>query len=227
MAPRGLKDPTWVDARLDFPDDAAPVRVACVDEIPGTQLAPAVRAALSQAARSLEAAGYVVERAVPPGIEEAVEIWLAVVMNEVRIGMLPAVEAMQDASILSSVRAMAACAAPQDLQTYALALARRDVLRRAWNEFLDRYPLLLMPTSCRTPMPWGEDLQGPEKMHALLADQSPLIAVAALGLPGLHVPTGLVAGLPAGVQLVAAGFRERRLLEAGRIIERDAQMPCV
>ncbi|VTU23502.1 Glutamyl-tRNA(Gln) amidotransferase subunit A [Variovorax sp. PBS-H4] len=223
MAAEGASDPTWISAPLDFPDDGAPVRVACVDEIPDTRLAPEVKAALSQAARSLEAAGYRVERVVPPGIDEALEIWLAVVMNEVRMGMLSAVEAMQDASILSSVRSMAACAPAPELHAYATALARRDVLRREWNEFFERYPLLLMPTSCRAPMPWGEDLQGPEKMRELLADQSPLIAVAALSLPGLHVPTGLQAGLPSGVQLVAASFRERRLLEAARIIERDAE----
>lgn len=226
MAPNGSSDPTWIDAPLDFPDDAAPVRVAYVDEMPGTWLAPEVKAALSQAARALEAAGYQVERAVPPRIDDAVEIWLAVVMNEVRMGVLQAIEAMQDPSILDSVRSMAACAPPQDLHTYATALAQRDVLRREWNGFLARYPLLLMPSSCRTPMRWGEDLQGPEKMRVLLADQSPLIAVAALSLPGLSVPTGLQAGLPMGVQLVAGSFREGRLLEAGRIIERDAEMPC-
>jgi amidase len=225
MASDGEGDPTWIGMPLDFADDAAPVRVAFVDEVPGTRPSPEVRAAMLQAAHALEAAGYQVERASPRGIEEALEVWLAVVMNEVRLGMLEAVEAMQDASILSSVRSMVACAPPATLQAYAMALARRDALRRAWNAFLRRYPLLLMPTSCRPPMPWGEDLHGPEKMRALLADQSPLIAVAALGLPGLHVPTGLQAGLPTGVQLVAAGFRERRLLEAGRVIERDAPTP--
>jgi amidase len=227
MAPRGFRDPTWVDVPLDFPDDAEPVRVACVDEIPGARIAPEVRAALAQAARALEAAGYRVEHVVPPGIDEALEIWLAIVMTEVRMGMLSAVEAMKDATILASVQAMIACAPPADLSTYATALARRDVLRRRWNEFLDRHPLILMPTSCRPPMPWGADLQGAEAMRALLADQSPLIAVAALGLPGLNVPTGLVNGLPMGVQLVAGSFREQRLLAAGRVIERDAAMPCL
>lgn len=226
MAPRGFRDPTWLDVPLDFQDDTEPVRVACVDEIPGASVAPEVKAALAQAARALESAGYRVEYAAPPGLDEALEIWLAVVMTEIRIGMLSAVEAMNDAPILASIQAMVACAPPADLSTYVTALARRDVLRRKWNEFLDRHPLILMPTSCRLPMPWGADLQGVEGMRALLADQSPLIAVATLGLPGLNVPTGLQNGLPMGVQLVAGGFRELRLLAAGRIIERDAAMPC-
>lgn len=225
MAPNGSGDPTWVDAPFGAEGDAEPVRVALVDEIPNAHLAPEVRAALAQAARSLASAGYAVERAAPPGIDEALELWLAIVMTEVHLGMLGEVEAMDDAGIQASVRAMVECAPPPNLRIYATALARRDALRRGWNAFLARYPLMLMPTSCRTPMPWGADLHGTEPTRKLLADQSPLIAVAAMGLPGLSVPTGLANGLPTGVQLVAAGFREQRLLAAGRVIECDVAMP--
>lgn len=225
MVPNGFADPTWVDVPLEAAGDAEPVRVALVDEIPNARLAPEVRDALAQAARSLTSAGYAVEHAAPPGIDEALELWLAIVMTEVRVGMFAEVEAMDDPSILASVRAMIDCAPPADLHGYAVALARRDGLKRKWHEFLERYPLVLMPTSCRAPMPWGADLHGTESMRMLLVDQSPLIAVAAMSLPGLNVPTGLANGMPMGVQLVARGFREQRLLAAGRVIECDAAMP--
>ncbi|WP_208579987.1 hypothetical protein [Cupriavidus gilardii] len=61
--------------------------------------------------------------------------------------------------------------------------------------------------------------------RSTLCSASPLIAIAAMSLPGLHVPTGIDNGLPAGVQLSAGSFREQRLLAAGRVIERDARMP--
>ena len=51
------------------------------------------------------------------------------------------------------------------------------------------------------------------------------MAVAALSLPGLSVPTGLVGTAPVGVQLVADSFREDLLLDAGEAIERHAAMP--
>jgi len=35
-------------------------------------------------------------------------------------------------------------------------------------------------------------------MNEIIAAQSPLLATAVLGLPGLSVPTGLADGLPAG-----------------------------
>jgi amidase len=227
MSTGAIDDATWVPVPLDFPDDAAPVRVACVDAIAGVEIGADTRAALEQAARALEAAGYEVEAATPPSLQDAVEVWLAIVMTEVRLGMMAEVEATQDASIRSAVQAMVDCAPPADLPSYAGALARRDGLRRAWNRFLARHPLILLPTSCRPPMHWGDDLQGAEPMRKLLADQSTLIAVAALGLPAMHVPTGIAQGLPTGVQLVAGSFREQRLVAAARIIERHAQLPPV
>jgi amidase len=120
---------------------------------------------------------------------------------------------------------MADCAPAANLHTYATALARRDSLRRRWDEFLMRHPVVLMPTSCRLPMPWGEDLKGTERMQVLLRDQSPLIGTAALGLPGLNVPTGLANGVPVGVQLVGGAFQEQRLLAAGQVLEGASSMP--
>jgi amidase len=47
----------------------------------------------------------------------------------------------------------------------------------------------------------------------------PMLAVALLGLPGLAVPTGLVGGVPTGVQVVAERFREDLCFDAGEAIE--------
>jgi amidase len=119
---------------------------------------------------------------------------------------------------------MADCAPATDLAGYINAIALRDELRRKWNELLTRYPILLMPVSCLPPQRWGVDLGTVEDTHELVAAQSPMIATAALGLPGIAVPTGFANGLPVGVQLVADSFRELRLLAAASVIERDAQL---
>jgi len=225
MSGADRRDPLWVPAQWDYPDDSKPVRVALVDEVQGSSLAPQIKAALSNAAHILEAAGYVIERATPPGMADGVEIWQSIVMTEARMGMFAGVKAIGDDVILRSVENMMAGAPTIDLDGYALAIARRDQLRHQWNEFMSRYPLILMPTSCRLPMRWGEDLGSTDEMRQLLADQSPLITVAALCLPGLNVPTGVVDGLPMGVQLIADSYREQRLLVAGSVIERAVNMP--
>ena len=110
MACAGAGDPTWMDLPLDRPDDADPVRVALVDTVPGTVVDPDVRAALQQAAHALQEAGYHVEHASPPQFGEALQAWLAIVMTEVRLGMMAAVDASDDRTIQASVHAMAHCA---------------------------------------------------------------------------------------------------------------------
>jgi amidase len=224
MAAGDPLDTTWIDARLDYDDDAAPVRVALVDEIDGVAVVPEVVDALKKAARALEERGYVVERARLPDVQEAVAVWLSIVMTEVRLQMMQAVDASGDEALQRFVHHFADCSAPTDLDGYVKAIARRDELRRTWNLFLHRYPLILMPTSCQLAQPWGADQGNLDEIRQLVAVQSPLMSVAALGLPGIHVPTGFAGGLPVGVQLVSNAFREMRMLAAARIIEEAVSM---
>lgn len=225
MAQGDPRDPIWVNVPLSGPAPPRPIRVALVDEIEGAEVAPEVRDALHQAGRWLEEEGYAVERVSPPGLRQAFETWLAIAMNDVRVNRLAAVERLGSEAIKNAVRGMLAGAPVLDLQGYMQALARRDMLRRQWAEFLAERPVVLMPSSCKLPFAQGADQQGDAAMVRMLSDQSPLMAVAALSLPGLSVPTGLVGTTPVGVQLVAGSFREDLLFDAGEAIERHAGMP--
>jgi Asp-tRNA(Asn)/Glu-tRNA(Gln) amidotransferase A subunit family amidase len=61
--------------------------------------------------------------------------------------------------------------------------------------------------------------KGNEAVRRLLEAQFPLLAVSILGLPSLAAPTGLVDGLPIGVQSVAARYQKETCLAAGEVIE--------
>jgi hypothetical protein len=63
----------WVDARLDYPDDGAPVRVALIDEVENVIIASEVKAALIQAAKWLAEAGYEAARCHASGVEHVLE----------------------------------------------------------------------------------------------------------------------------------------------------------
>jgi amidase len=102
---------------------------------------------------------------------------------------------------------------------YLDALARRFLIARAWSEFFERYPVLLMPVSFKRPVKVDTDLISAAGVAELISAQSASQAISMLGLPGLSVPMGLIDGLPMGVQLVATKFREDLCLYVGRAIE--------
>jgi amidase len=225
MSARDPRDPNWVPAPLEGPP-VSNRRVAMVDEIPGMAIAPEVSAAIRQAAAWLEASGYIVERALPPDLGESVDVWMSIAMTEIMQGFAPTVFQLADEGTRKALQdTLAHPGAQLDLKRYIEGYGRRDRMRRRWNLFMEQYPVVLMPTSLELPFRYGDDQQGEEAMARILAAQLPLKLVAALNLPGLSVPTGLVDGVPVGVQLVSSAFREDLCLAAGEAIERQACMP--
>ena len=222
MAQGSPYDPQWVPAPLEYPDTQRPLRVALFKRHAAFDVDPSVVAAIEQAAAWLTAAGCEVVEAEPPHFEEGAQLWRQLVMDDMRRGAQPAVEAMGDEAVRSALRGYMAGLPALDRDQTLEALARRFDICRDWALFLERYPVLLIPNSWQRQFPIDADKGPAEQVHKLLAAQSPLLGTAMMGLPGLSVPTGLIDGLPAGVQIASWRFREDLALRAGAIIERAA-----
>jgi len=218
MAKGDPRDTRWVDAPLVGPALARPIRVALVPEVPGGTTHPAQAAAVRAAGHHLIAAGYAVEEALPPDIEAAARLWHAIGSNDVLRLLLPLVEQHGDAAAKTSMREWAALYPPSDPIAGLDALAQRDLLLWRWLEFFEDYPLVVMPTHCDLPPPWGEDLTHDGQARLLDALRVGLIAPL-LGLAGLAVPVGAHGPLRTGVQIVPGRFREDLALDAGEVIE--------
>ena len=222
MAQGSPLDPQWVPAPLEHPDRGRPLRVAVFKRHAAFDADATVVAAIEKAAAWLAAAGCEIEEAQPPHFEEGAQLWRQLVMDDVRRGGQPAVDGMGDAGVRSALRGYLAGLPALDRDQTLDALTRRFDICRDWAVFFDRYPVLLMPNSWQRQFPIDADDGPPEQVHKLLAAQSPLLGTAMMGLPGLSVPTGVVGGLPVGVQLVSSRFREDLLLRAGEMIEHAA-----
>ncbi len=224
MSARDARDPWWVP--VPWRDEAPPPgKVAMCAGVPGAEVDPAVAAAVRQAARWLEDAGYQVEEAAPPRLEEAGSLFFALVASEGavskedRAGTTRAIEAFGDEAAKRARRSTIASVKPLDYEGYINAFARRGAILRQWLLFFERYPVLLLPVSWQRPFPADEDQKGDAAMAALLKAQNPILAASMLGLPGLAAPATLADGVPVGVQLVSGRFQEELLFAAGEAIE--------
>jgi amidase len=223
MARHDARDPNWVPVPHALPRPSGPIRVALFRRSPGIPVDPAVTEALNDAARWLQQAGYDVVEAELPFFAEAAALWRTLTVDDSRRSIIAGVEAHGDETMQRSQRHLLAGMPETDRDGFLDALARRQSLLRSWSVFLQSHPLVLMPVSWQRPCPQDEDAGTLEQARALIDAQSPLLATAALGLPGLSVPTGMAGGVPIGVQLMAWRFREDLLLEAGQALEQAAQ----
>lgn len=218
MAAGDARDPWWTPVPLDL--GPAPKRAALCTTPDGLDTSPEVVAALRDAAKRLQAAGWeVVERDCPP-LRRPVALQLMLWLADHRRGGGQAArdEGDPDASFVYA-QMEKICPTP-GLDELMDGLQERVGLMRQWNLFLDEYPVLLCPVSGEPPFPDQLDVESPEAFKRVFEAQMPQIGVPFMGLPGLTVSTGVNGRTPIGVMLVAAQYREELLLRAGEAIER-------
>ncbi|RBO86525.1 amidase [Nocardia puris] len=223
MAGPDRRDPGALPVPLTFPDSGGPVRVALLPEPPGVTTNPAVAEMVRRAGAHLAAAGYEVEEATPPEYEAVRELWGSLLMTELE-SVRPLLENVMGADGLRMLHAFAEIAPQLDLDAYIHLFVTRRRLARLWQEFFQTYPVVLSPVWPEPAFPHGWDLDNP---GVTLDVMRPIMPANALGLPAVATPGGVVGGLPVGVQLIGAPFREDRVLDAAAVIETAVGMTGV
>ena len=218
MSAPDMRDPWWVPAPLEGP--AMPKRAALCLEPDGLEPVAEVKAAVADAAKRLERAGWVVEEitATPP-LREAAELQTKLWIGDGYEAQLEAAEREGDPGALACLRGNRAKVFPFDAMTLSRVLTRRATLAREWLQFFETYSVLLMPVSGELPFPDGLDRRDDASFARVWRAQLTQIAIPFMGLPALTVSTGLIGRVPVGVQVVSGRFREDLCLLAGEAIE--------
>ncbi|MEH2503619.1 amidase [Bradyrhizobium sp. AZCC 1578] len=215
MSAQDYRDPWWVPAPLEGP--AMPRRVAMCLNPGGLDPVPEVKAAVVDAGKRLERAGWIVEEiADTPPLREAADLQTKLWLGDGYEAQLEAAEREGDPGALACLRGNRAKVHPFDLSK---ALTRRATLTREWLGFFEQYAVLLMPVSGELPFPDQLDRKDEASFARVWHAQLPQIAIPFMGLPGLTVSTGLVGRVPVGVQLVSGRYREDLCLAAGEAVE--------
>jgi amidase len=215
MSAMDARDPWWVPAPLLGPP--MPKRAAICLNPDGLDPVPEVKAAVADAGKRLERAGWIVEEiSNTPPLREAAELNTKLWLGDGYEAQLEAAEREGDPGALACLRGNRSKVFPFDLSK---TLTRRLTLTREWLAFFEKYPVLLMPVSGELPFPDHLDRKDEASFARVWHAQMPQIGIPLMGLPGLTVSTGLVGRIPVGVQVVSGRFREDLLLAAGEAIE--------
>jgi amidase len=169
-----------------------------------------------RAARALEDAGYEVEEAMPPDVEEATRLWVELLYDDLRRDwdeLAPQV----DEGARRFTEATFAFTPALTREGYATRWSRREAVVSAWSGYQAAFPLVLAPVCMNGSFAAGADVGAEE---TLLAAMRMVVAVNVVGLPAAAVPVGTGAdGLPLAVQLIAPRFGETLCLDAAAAVE--------
>jgi amidase len=221
MSARDVRDVWWMPVPLEGPP--LPKRVALCVNPDGLNPVPEVVAAVLDAGKRLERAGWIVEeiKDTPP-LQEAALLQTRLWLGDGYEAQLALAEKEGDPGALACLRGNRSKVFPFDLSQ---TLTRRATLTRDWLTFLEKYQVLLMPVSGELPFADQLDRKDEASFTRVWHAQLTQIAIPFFGLPGLTVSTGLVGRIPVGVQLVAQRFREDLCLAAGEAIEAGGVPP--
>jgi amidase len=218
MSGKDVRDPWWVPAPLEGPP--MPKRAALCRRPDGLETVAEVKAAVAEAGKRLERAGWTVEEIeTTPPLREAADLQTKLWLGDNYQAQLDAAEREGDPGALACLRGNKSKVFPFDAASFSKALTRRATLTREWLQFFETYSVLLMPVSAELPFPDGLDLRDDASFARVWRAQLPQIAIPFMGLPALTVSTGMVGRVPVGVQVVSGRYREDLCLLAGEAIE--------
>jgi amidase len=219
------RDPWAVDAPFDSPPTQRPLRVAVVAEPPGGRTDPAISAVVRRAADALASAGYEVVETCPPRYEEAIGAWAQLLLGDFAL-VMPHLRPMMGDDARTFIDTVSALVpALPDAAALSGLLMARDGIARAWSQWFADTPLVLSPTWTQLPFEvraeGGDDVASPQATAAVVEMMRPVLPANLLGLPSACVPAGRDAatGLPVGVLLTGARFRDDTCLAAAEAIE--------
>jgi amidase len=218
MSGSDARDPSWVPAPLLGRAGASPVRVALTSDPGGRGVDVGVAAGVRAAAAALADAGYVVEEIDPPSVLQAAQLWNQLVADELH-AVAEQVAAVAGSEALAFLDHFLAVNPRRDLNGYMTDLAVRNSIMREWNQFLERYPLILGPVSTAPPFPVGFDLTAVDAARTMLESMRLVLSISLLGLPAVAMPAGIHLGMPQAVSLIGPMYREDLCLDAAEVVE--------
>ncbi|MFC6714153.1 amidase family protein [Branchiibius cervicis] len=201
-----------------------PRRAAILRDPLGWGVEDGMAEAIDRAAGALGDAGWQIEEAEPPLLEDAARLWRRLSSQEMgglfEPGVLPG--PLTDGATQYFRDNVKGTELFDNVDAYVDAWARQALISSLWRQFQSRYPVMIGPVSTADPFPVGFDLSGTPATDELWRRHRLVVAVNFLGLPSVALPTHIGRnGLPYGVQVISPRFGEHIALAAASDVERE------
>jgi amidase len=196
-----------------------PIRVAASTDPSGHGVDPAIAGGVRRVADTLADAGYAVEEVPLPAVSDASDVWVRLVLTEVRT-MWSLFETIVGDDARAFLKDALELQPPIDQAGYGEAFMARQGIARTWAQFQSEYPLVLGPVSTQLPFAVGTDLGGADAVDGIRRTLDLTLLCNSLGLPAVALPAGTDGNLPLGVQIIGPRYREDVCLTAAWEIER-------
>jgi Asp-tRNA(Asn)/Glu-tRNA(Gln) amidotransferase A subunit family amidase len=220
--PDGL-DPNTVPVPLGDPDAVDLAQLACAwsDGEGNHEVTSDLVEVVERAAGCLDSLGLSVKKLRPPGLERAAETFRDYRMSE-GLPIHAALARGREDQLADTMRDWFASIAPDTLVAeYQLIAGRRDTIRAGVLEFMEDWPILLLPVSLVPPWQVGS-----HDFEVRFKNMAPCWAITVLGLPSLALPFGRTRdGLPVSLQVVGRPFADHEVIAIARALERTRPKP--
>jgi Asp-tRNA(Asn)/Glu-tRNA(Gln) amidotransferase A subunit family amidase len=202
-----------VEARAPEAVDTGSLACAWLDGDGASPATPDLAAVVERAAGAL---GDVVDRvdaAQPAGLEEAETIYAALRRAD-GLALYQELAAGHEHELTAAMQTWFSEVEPATVADFQRLTRDRDRLRAVVLDFMETYPIMVMPVSTAPAMPVGV-----ADFHRRFEMLVPCRVISLLGLPSVAVTVDhLPNGQPAAVQVVARPFREDQALAVARAL---------
>ncbi len=220
MAGADARDPFWMPVPFEgWPAPSGPIRVGVTTESYGHPVHPEIVESIDRAAGYLSDAGYAVEAVTTPSVDDAARDWFRFLGAELEAFLMPLARAHGSQTVQQIFEWYFEMGQIADPKAYQVGIKSRSTMTRRWNEFLEATPLVLSPYFLQPTPDWDCDQRSLQATRELFEAAIYSTGINWVSLPAGVTPIGMVAGRPAGVQIIGRRFREDMILDAMQVIE--------
>ena len=220
MSDYDSRDPGWVPAPLES-SIRKNFRVALITDPAGAGVDDSVREAVKKAGMILEKRGGIIEEIDSSALRESAQLWIQIIATDIQQLHLSSINRYASAGVRKFTENLINLKTDISLLHYVECLARINGLAQAWEEYFQKYDVILGPVSSRNPFKVDYDIESPESTKLMLESQVLTVSVNLLGLPSVAMPVEVINGIPQAVQIIGPLYKETRCLDLAQIIENE------